>query len=200
VRIQRQLRDGEFEVIVVTPISIGVLGPLLAVVLSIGALWAAAATWQWVDRNVAWISALVVFPPAVVLGGRVWRWRSRKIVVTSQRVIHLSGIARRRWTSIELIDIVTSQIDQRWHERLSRRGVIHIETPVGTFVTDRIRRPDAFSRIIDHQRQQLNRYAEAHLDHAGELSAALEAGLLSSEEYDERWRHLFGPDTPRASG
>lgn len=198
--MRRQLREGEFDVVTVTPISIGVVGPLIAVLVTIGALWAAAATWHWVNHNSSWLSAILVFPLAVLLAGRTWRWRSRKILVTSQRVLHESGVLRRHTSSVELIDIVATQVDQRWHERVSRRGVIQLETAAGTFVTDRLRRPDALCRVIEHQRQQLNRYAEAHLDRAGELSDALEAGLLSNEEYDERWRHLFGPDAPRSDG
>lgn len=195
---RQQLREGEFVVVAITPISRGVVGPLAATVVTVGALWAAAATWQWAHHNVAWLSVVLVFPLATVLGGRLWRWRSRKILVTSQRIAFSSGVTRRHTSSLELIDVVATHVDQRWYERVARRGVVLVETPAGTFVTERVRRPDALCRIVDHQRQQLNRYAEVHLDRASELSDALEAGLLSNEEYDVRWRHLFGPDSPRA--
>ena len=100
-------------------------------------------------------------------------------------------------SSVELIDVDVSHTNQRWFERLTRRGYVVVETPSGAFVLERVRRPDALARVIDHQRQQVDRYAELRLDRADELSAALEAGLLTNEEYDQRWRRLFGPSGPR---
>jgi uncharacterized membrane protein YdbT with pleckstrin-like domain len=194
---RQKLREGEFVVVSITPISRGVALPFTITLVVIGSIWAAASTWQWPRHNAGWIAGITIVPCAVVLAGRVWRWRSRKILVTSQRVALSSGVARKRTSSLELIDVATTHVDQRWFERVMRRGVVIIDTPMGSFVTDRVRRPDALCRIIDHQRQQIDRYAAVHLDRAAELSEALEAGLLSDEEYDQRWRHLFGPDSPR---
>ena len=196
--VRDALREGEFIVVAVTPISRGVTAPLVGTLLAVATLWATAATWSWPQQHAALLAVLFVAPCAAVLSGRLWRWRSHKIVVTSQRIIQFGGVARRRMSSVELIDVDVSHTDQRWFERLSRRGVVVVDTPAGAFVLERVRRPDALARVIDHQRQQLNRYAEAHLERAAELSDALEKGLLTNDEYDQRWRHLFGPDSPRS--
>ena len=197
VRVRDTLRDGEFVVVTVTPVWRGVSGPLATTLTAFALVWATASTWSWPKNHAALLSVLVVAPCAVVLGGRLWRWRSHKIVVTSQRIIQFGGVARRRMSSVELIDVDVSHTNQRWFERLTRRGYVVVETPSGAFVLERVRRPDALARVIDHQRQQVDRYAELRLDRADELSAALEAGLLTNEEYDQRWRRLFGPSGPR---
>ena len=198
VRVNEALRDDEFVVVSVTPISRGVTGPLVATLLAVASLWASAATWSWAQQHSALLAVLFVAPCAAVLSGRLWRWRSHKILVTSQRIVQFGGVARRRLSSVELIDVRASHTDQRWFERLLHRGVVMVDTAAGAFVRERIRRPDALARVIDHQRQQLNRYAEVQLDRAAELSMALENGLLTSDEYDRQWRHLFGPQNPRA--
>ena len=114
-------------------------------------------------------------------------------MVTNQRIIQMGGVARRRLSAIELIDVDVTHTDQRWFERLSRRGFVVVQTMGGAYVLERVRRPDSLARVIDHQRQQLNRVDEVRLDRAEELSNALAAGLLTTDEYDQRWRHLFGP-------
>lgn len=181
----------------VTPISRGLIGPSVTSLVVIAAIWASAATWTWADQNAAALSIVLVGPCGVVLGGRLWRWRSHKIVVTNQRIIQYGGVARRHSSGIDLIDVTVTRTDQRWFERLTRRGAVIVETPAGSFVLERVRRPDSLARVIDHQRVQLRRVDEIRLDRAQELSDALAAGLLSNDEYDRRWRHLFGPESPR---
>ena len=179
--------------VAVTPISRGVASPVAATLIAVAALWATTSTWAWPRAHAAIIAVIVVGPCAVVLGGRLWRWRSHKIMVTNQRIIQMGGVARRRLSAIELIDVDVTHTDQRWFERLSRRGFVVVQTMGGAYVLERVRRPDSLARVIDHQRQQLNRVDEVRLDRAEELSNALAAGLLTTDEYDQRWRHLFGP-------
>jgi hypothetical protein len=169
---------------------------LSATVIVLGGVLAVAATWSWPHQHVRWLSLLVILP-AAVLGGRIWRWRSHRIVVTSQRIIEQSGVLRHHRGSFELIDVHTTHFEQRLTDRLSRRGFVILETDASVVVLERVRRPDALLRVIDHQRQLLDRRSEGQLERADELSAALEAGLLTNDEYDERWRHLFGRDSPR---
>ncbi len=181
----------------VTPVARGVLGPLIVTAAALTGLVLIANTWSW-PRHHAVLLSLVVIIPAAVLGGRLLRWQSHKIVVTSQRIIERGGVLRRRLVSFELIDIHATHLDQRLLERMARRGFVVLEMGGGTVVLERVRRPDALLRVIDHQRQQLDRRSEVQLARADELSEALEAGLLTNEEYDQRWRHLFGPGDPRS--
>jgi uncharacterized membrane protein YdbT with pleckstrin-like domain len=195
--VTRDLREGEYVVVSVTPVAERVMVPLVATVAAIAAVLAAASTWQWAKDQALWLALFLVLPCAIVLGGRVWRWRSRKIVVTNQRVLVSSGVSQRRRRAVELMDVTSSTLDQRWYERLTRRGYVVLETLSGEFTLDRVRRPDALWRVIDHQHHQLDRRDRARLDRADELSRDRELGKLSDEEYDERWRHLFGPGGSR---
>jgi uncharacterized membrane protein YdbT with pleckstrin-like domain len=194
----RDLREGEYVVVSVNPIARGLTGPAIATLVAIAAVLAAASVWTWARDQAVWLSLVFIAPCAAVLGGRIWRWRSHKIVVTNQRVIVTSGVAHRHARSVDLIDVVSSSVDQRWHERLTRRGYVILDTPSGPFALERVRRPDALWRIIDHQRHQLDRRDQNRLERADELSQARDSGLLSDDEYDERWRHLFGPGDSRS--
>jgi len=197
VGTMKELRDGEYRVVAITPIARGVAVPLLITLVAIAIVVVASNTWHWVGVHSTIIAAVLVGPCALILGGRLWRWRSHKIIVTNQRVLVVGGVANRRQRAIELIDVVSVGVDQRWHERIARRGHVIVETTTGVVVLERVRRPDALWRVIDHQRQQIDRRDRARLDHADELSRALDAGDISGEEYEERWRHLFGPDSAR---
>jgi uncharacterized membrane protein YdbT with pleckstrin-like domain len=196
VRVRRDLRDDEFVVVSITPVAQKVTGPAMVVVLIGGSLVAVANTWSWPRQHWVDLSAILIIP-LIVLAGRVAKWRSRRITVTSQRILEVGGVLQKHRGSLELVDIVATRVEQRLVERLSRRGHVVVELSAGAFVLERVRRPDALARVIDHQRSQLNRRASDQLDRADELSEALEAGLLTNEEYDQRWRHLFGPEGPR---
>jgi hypothetical protein len=112
----------------------------------------------------------------------------------------MSGVTKKRVTAVELGDIVAVSIAQQLLERLSRRGVVVLHLGSGSIALDRTRRPDALRRVIDHQRSLLDRVALRRLDEADHLRQALDDGLLSDDEYDQRWRHLFGPEGPRGRG
>jgi hypothetical protein len=196
VSIRRGLREGEVVVVSVTPVPRGLAGPVIVTAVVIGAVVAAAALWTWPHEHVRWLSLLVI-PPAVVLGGRLARWRSHKIVVTNQRIIEVGGVLTRHRGSFELHNVHTTHFEQRLTDRFARRGIVVLQTETTTVVLERVRHPDALVRVIDHQRHLLDRTSATQLDRADELSDALDAGLLSDDDYDERWWHLFGRGHPR---
>jgi len=181
----------------VTPLARGVAVPAMATIAAVALVVAVANTWHWASAHSLIIAVVLVGPCALILGGRLWRWRSHQIIVTNQRILLVGGVATRRLRAIELIDVLSAGVDQRWLERLLRRGHVILETTSGVVSLERVRRPDALWRVIDHQRLQLDRRDQARLDHADELSRALDAGDISDEEYEVRWRHLFGPDGAR---
>lgn len=181
----------------VTPTPTGLFGPLAATAVVLAVIVVLAATWPWAGREESWLF-LAVIPPATLLGARLWRWRTCRVVVTSERVIRVMGAVGRQVASLELAQVVASRVHQRWHERLSRRGLVVLELPESSYVVARVRRPDALARVIDHQRRQLVVRDVGRVERAEGLSRDLAAGLLTDDEYDVRWRHLFGPDGPRS--
>ncbi len=190
-------RDGEFPIIAVTPVSRGVIRPLLLALALIGAVIAIGTNWKFVHRYELIIAVIVGAGPAFVTLTRWWRWRSHKVIVSSERLITLAGISSRRRTSLELSDVYSTTVEQRWWERVLRRGAVFVETEQGSVYLGRVRHPEALARVIDRQRTRRDDVAQQQLDEGDRLSDALSKGLLTDDEYDERWRHLFGPDGPR---
>jgi hypothetical protein len=196
VGLSRELRDDESVVVTVTPLARGVLMPLALTALALAAAILMARQWAW-PREHGWVPALVVLGPATVLGGRLARWRSRRIVLTNQRVIEVGGVLRRHGGSVELRDVHGSRLDQRLLERVARRGHVVLEMAGGTVALEAVRRPDALRRVIDHQRRLAGRRPEVAEATGERLRDTLDAGQLTDEDYDRRWRHLFGPDGTR---
>jgi len=189
------LRDGEALVVEVTPLPRDVARPLAATLLAVGALWGAATLWTWASRHEAYLSVIVVVP-AAVLGQRLWRWWSHRVVVTTQRIIDVRGRGGRRLTAIELAEVRETTVDQRAFDRLLRRGSVILALDDSACLIGRVRRPDALRRVIDHVRSTVPGDAGDRPAREGS-DPALEEGLLTDDDDDQRWRHLFGPDGPR---
>jgi len=169
----------------------GLLGPIALCLVGVVALVLAAHHWTAVRHAALWIS-LVLLPPFVVLVGRLGRWRSRTIVLTTHRVMASAGVARRHRASLLLGDILAVHVEQSFFDRVTRRGIVVLETSQESFSLDRVRRPDALARVIDFQRAQIPRAHDMPPSDVDELDEAREIGLVSDDEHDERWRHLFG--------
>jgi uncharacterized membrane protein YdbT with pleckstrin-like domain len=145
-------RDGEARVISVTPVSRGVVRPLLVTVTTLALIVEAAHRFLLVHRAEGWLLLVLVVPVAAVTLTRTWRWRSHKIHVTNARVIVEGGVLTRQRTSIELRDVIATRVEQRVHERLTRRGLVVLETPAGPAPVGLVHHPGALCRLIDAER------------------------------------------------
>ncbi|MFZ1062570.1 MAG: PH domain-containing protein, partial [Acidimicrobiales bacterium] len=86
---------------------------------------------------------------------RLWRWRSHKVHLTSQRIVVEGGVLQHTTSEVELHNLVKTRIDQHWRDRLARRGVVVVETPAGTLNLGMVRHPAALCRLIDNERRYL---------------------------------------------
>ncbi|HVB51066.1 MAG TPA: PH domain-containing protein [Acidimicrobiales bacterium] len=146
-------REDEIRVISVTPVSRGVLRPTLVTLTTIALIVEGASRYRDVHRFEDWLLLILVAPLAAVTLTRTWRWRSRKVHVTSDRVIVEGGVLGHQRSSIELRDVLATRVDQRVSERLTRRGFLVLETLAGPVVIGQVRHPSALSRLIDAQRR-----------------------------------------------
>lgn len=192
VKASRELRPGETVIVRVTARPRGLAWPVVATLVAVAGVVATMHFWIAARHWAALVTAVVIVPPSAVLGARLWRARSHKITVTSERVLASSGVARRHQASVLLRDVIAVHTEQSTLERLTRRGIVILDTPHGSLSLERCRRPDALARVIDFQRGQMVEASYAVLDQASELEEAREFGLISDDEHDERWRHLFG--------
>jgi hypothetical protein len=55
-------------------------------------------------------------------------------------------------STVDLRDVVALRVDQRVSERLTRRGVVVLETNAGSIMIGKLRHPGALVRLIDAER------------------------------------------------
>lgn len=145
-------RDGEVKVISVTPVSRGVVRPVLFTATTIAIIIEAAGRYAMVHRFEDWLVLIFIGPLGLVTITRIWRWRSHKVHVTNDRVIIEGGVLRHQRTSIELSEVMATRVDQRVSERLTRRGYVYLETYAGSIALGLVRHPGALCRLIDAER------------------------------------------------
>ena len=146
------LRDGEQRVISVTPVSRGVLRPAILAFALVATIRYAADSLHGLVRYQGPLNVVLVGPVLVVVATRLWRWRSDKIHVTTQRIVVEYGVTRRIRTAVELRDVVFVRTQGGLGERLIGRGSVVIETVAGPWLVGTIRHPAALVRLIDAER------------------------------------------------
>jgi uncharacterized membrane protein YdbT with pleckstrin-like domain len=145
-------RDGEEQVIAVTPVARGLFRPALSLVTAVVLVQFAALHVHFIHHH-EWIFLAVLVGPCLVLVlTRTWRWRSYKVRVTDERVVVEGGVARHFRSSVELRDVIATRVDQGVAQRLLRRGRVRLETSMGTVDVGLVRYPAALCRVIDVQR------------------------------------------------
>lgn len=152
VRRRFVVREDEVRIVTVTPVSRGVARPAW-LTLALGAsVRYAADSFRVVAHHQVLIGLVVVGPVAVVTLTRVWRWRTHKIHVTSQRVVAEGGVFRHVRVGVELRDVVAVRTTRGLGDRLTARGDVILETLAGPWVVGRVRHPAALVRLIEGER------------------------------------------------
>jgi membrane protein YdbS with pleckstrin-like domain len=145
-------REGEVRIISVTPVSRGVVRPALLTVTTLALIVEGASRYSFVHRLEEVLLILFVVPLALVTLTRTWKWRSHKIHVTSERVIVEGGVLRHQRSAVEMGDVFATRVDQRVSERLTRRGLVYLETTRAAVPIGLVRHPAALCRLIDAER------------------------------------------------
>jgi len=146
------LREGEVRIISVTPVSRGISRPVVVAIVLVALVILGAQHVHIVHEHQMLLGVLLAGPFALVALTRTWRWRSHKVHVTNERILVEGGVLHHQRSAIELRDIAAIRIDQRVSERLTRRGVIFLETVAGTISIGKLRHPGALCRLIDAER------------------------------------------------
>src|SRR5579863_7227349 len=140
------------KIISVTPVARGTLRPCLSGVVLLGLVIFGAQHVLFIHQHETVFSLILAGPFAVVALTRTWRWRSHKVHVTNERIIVEGGVLRHHRSAVDLRDVVALRIDQRVSERLTRRGVVVLETNGGAIMIGKLRHPGALVRLIDAER------------------------------------------------
>jgi len=96
---------------------------------------------------------LLVAVTVGVLAGRVIRWLSTSLVLTTARVVERSGVFGRRALEVRLDRINELSYHQSLGARLTRTGEVTLEVggETGVVTLEHVRRPAAFQSLITEQ-------------------------------------------------
>jgi len=128
-------------------------GPLFT---SIG-VWAAIIAILIVWRNPpGWTSypeAILVLIPSIWLLGRLIRWRSYDIALTSTRILVRQGIFRRETVQLRLQRITEVNLSQTLIERMLGVGriIIDVQGEDDSMTLEYVRKPAVVQRVINSQ-------------------------------------------------
>ena len=148
------LQRDEQLIVSVTPTPWGLTAPFVVFLLALGLVIEGGLHFHLIHRYEPEVLAVLAGPPTLVLATRVWRWRSHKIHVTSDQLITEAGALKHVVIPTSLDDIVTVEVEQRFNERLRRRGVVRVVTRTDTAILGPVRHPDALARIIEQARRK----------------------------------------------
>ena len=146
------LRDGEVKIISVTPVARGTVRPCLVGIVMIALVIFGAKHVHLIHEHEMLLGLIFAGPFALVALTRTWRWRSHKVHITNERVVVEGGVLRHYRSTVDLRDVVALRVDQRVSERLTRRGLVILETNAGSIMIGKLRHPGALVRLIDAER------------------------------------------------
>jgi hypothetical protein len=150
---RRLLFEGEDVVVELRPHWIFLGWPLVVTVLAVAFAVSIVASFPKAPIGVSYVLGAVVLVPGIWLVGRVARWWSMEVVVTTNRIIERWGVLSRRSDEIRLEAVNQLSYHQNLFDRLLRVGNVYIEVPgrTGVVVYQCLRRPDVVQRIISEQ-------------------------------------------------
>ena len=122
---RKLLNDDEDIILDLHPHAWFLVGPILATVLST----AIVVLLGRVDVDYVWlIGAALLVVSLLWLLGRYLRWRTTNFVLTTDRLIHRSGVLRKMGKEIPLERINDLTVNQSLFERIIRAGDVMIES------------------------------------------------------------------------
>ncbi|MGB8195629.1 MAG: PH domain-containing protein [Acidimicrobiales bacterium] len=146
------LREGEVKIISVTPVARGTVRPSLVTVIMIALIIYGAKHVHFIHQHEMLFGLILAGPFMLVALTRTWRWRSHKVHVTNERIVVEGGVLHHQRSTVDLRDVVALRVDQRVAERLTRRGVVILETNAGSVLIGKLRHPGALVRLIEAER------------------------------------------------
>lgn len=146
----------------------------------------------------------LVFPIAVLLLGflkvlsRLAKYRFTHLIVTTERLIDVQGVFRRRIREIPIRQISNLTSSQRLLERLYRCGSLRVEYSgeIGHDDFAYVRRPDRIVRFLSGRissgfQQSSDLPRRSPLDELVKLEELRNRGTLSEQEYDRAKSRLL---------
>jgi len=150
---RRLLTEGEDVVVELRPHWVVLGWPLVVTVLAAAGALAIVVVAGSVPSWVGAALGAAVGVPALWLAGRVLRWRTTTVVLTTTRILQRSGVLARRSLEIRLDRVNELSSRQTLLGRLLGEGEVLVETggEAGVVVFDRLPHPAAVQSVISGQ-------------------------------------------------
>lgn len=205
---RRLLADGEDLVLELRPHWIALVVPLGEILLGVAAVivillvlpdsWPTWTRWAAVALGIA--AALIFALPRLVA------WATSHFVVTSDRVIHRSGLIAKRSMEIPLENISDVRFDQGVFERMVGAGRLTLESPgeFGQEVFGDVRQPERVQKLIYEQSEENRRRmatpaaapraaaSGSVADELDKLERLRQQGVISDPEFQAQKDRLLG--------
>lgn len=187
----RQLNDNEEVVLDARPHWWFCAGPAATAVLVLALIMAAKL--RGAPRFAGLLLAGCLLMALLWLAGRAAKWLTTNFVVTSERVIHRSGIISKREVVVPLHRINTVFTNSTVFERILGAGDLTVESAGerGQQTFSAIRRPSAVQQEIDRQSKRGREVASAPdapgrsmVDELERLEGLLGRGVLNAGEFE----------------
>lgn len=135
-----------------------VVGPLLLCAIAVAGAVAIAVHYPSAPLAVAWLLAAMVGLPALWTLGRVLRWRSVRLLVTTSRLLYGRGVLGRDVVQLRLQRVAEVHCSQTLFGRLIGCGrlVFEVAGGDGPLVIEDVRRPRSLQRVITAQLDRLD--------------------------------------------
>lgn len=125
-------------------------GPAVATVVVVAAAVGVELGVPHEPSALHWVEGVVAAVPLCWLAARVVRWRLRRLLVTSQRILELRGVGQQRPAEVGLAEVERVDAVASLPRRLVGAGslVLVLWGDDVVRVLEDVRRPDVLARII----------------------------------------------------
>jgi hypothetical protein len=155
---RKLLTEGEDVVVELRPHWAFLGWPLVATVATVVLAIAVEVSVSNLPNGVLYVLLAAIGLTALWLAGRVLRWVTTSLVLTTMRIVERSGVFARRALEIRLERINELSYHQTLIARLGRTGEVMVEMggETGTVMFEHVPRPAAFQSLITEQMSALH--------------------------------------------
>lgn len=155
----RLLTDGEEVVVELRPHWVTLGWPLVAAVAAIVLAIGVVAAFPTIPIGVVYLLVAMVVAAALWLSGRMVRWFTTSLVVTTSRLVQRSGVVARRGLELRLERVNQLSYHQSLLDRVLRTGELLVEMggEMGVVAFDHVPRPAVVQSLITEQIDAVHR-------------------------------------------
>jgi membrane protein YdbS with pleckstrin-like domain len=149
----RLLTDGEEVVVELRPHWVTLGWPLVTAVAAIVLAIGVVAAFPTIPIGVVYLLVAIVVVAALWLAGRMVRWFTTSLVVTTSRIVQRSGVLARRGLELRLERVNQLSYHQSLLDRMLRTGELLVEMggEMGVVAFDHVPRPAVVQSLITEQ-------------------------------------------------